>query len=1222
MTDSLTILRATPTPAGAPRFATKRWIWSDALGEWRKISYDAGATFTAEERPVGSLADVAAVLEQARRDPTAFVVRGALLPETRAAVAADPGHRLRRAKKAGRNGRAPTLEEVPRHWLLIDIDSWPLPDWADLADDPEAAIEAAIAELLPECFRDVSCWWQLSASAGFKPGVLKVHLVFWLTEAISNEDLKLYLHVHAPAVDRAPYNAAQPHYIADPIIEGGHDPLPRRTGWVKGIEESVTLPALDLAALRGAIQQRRERAVTGAGLDAGAARTIAGALALLGDDPGQEGWHAPLRRATLLYARQTSQRNRDDEAVKAACRDAIHAANLREAGRHAASDIARFCSDSYLDALIDGAFQWVENNKADVPQGTAPAYAAPEHTVDAARDVLRERITEVLRDIAAWHAAPHGAKPRHVGLAVDTGGGKSRITREEVATFVATQRAAGLPYRVLWLVPTIKLGAEAEKHFDGMRGVTVAIHRGRAQPDPLAPGESMCMDLEAVKLAQSAGESIEKTVCGSSKNNVTHCPFFEVCGYQRQRTPVSKADVVIAAHEAGFRLPQGFHKKDVALVVFDESWWQDGIRTGRTIPVEGSADSVLAFPVWKHVNGGRQAQDLDGTDELHVIRTRLERALAKAPEGYLRRETLVAGGLTVADCARARNHEWNRRREGLMRPGMSRKDRQAAAEQAGVNALVPRFVAMWTVLADLLAGGAEATGRAEMLWRPDRDGTPRWTISLNTISELADAVTEAPILLLDATLPPDLVRAYLPRLETAEPVRVKAPFMEVRQVRGGWGKTTLLPGGMQVERDEEGQLVRPLPRLLAELRDFVAGQTRGERSLVITYKAAEAAFVGLPGVEVAHFNDVAGRDEWRDVRHLFVIGRPRPRSDHVRLDAAALTGEPVEVAESHRETRGVLMADGKGGTIEVRAYANPAAEAVSAAITDAEVIQAVGRGRGINRTADDPLRVWLMADVAAPLVVDELLDWRDLAPSAVERMACRGVLLASPGDAAAAYPDLFATPKAAEHALKRAGVGKGDLAPIPLRIYLLRELGGKSPLGFRYRPPGRGQQTRQGWAPPDMDPEDVLRWLEERVGPVALFDPDTPEPPEPDPRPPTAVPVSRSAELVDAGAMAASPEPPLPPDGGSQAVRTGFAEGFAPDLSRVRSDPAAPAPLEGIGTRDPQGSGADPPLRLSRKALPPPLPEGTGDTSENSDPLPPRPPGRPRSITAAEGRPP
>ncbi|MBL6082093.1 hypothetical protein JMJ56_29380 [Belnapia sp. T18] len=1128
--ETLTVLRTTPTPHGAPRYATKRWVWNLTLQEWQRIAYDAGATFTAEERPVSCLADVAAVLEEIRHDPTAFVVRGELLPEARAALAANPRHRFRRAKKASKAGKAPTLAEVGRHWLMIDVDGYPLPDHADLADDPEAAIEAAVHDLLPPCFHDVECFWQLSASAGFKPGVLKVHLFFWLAEPISNEDLKLYLHVHAPAVDRAPYNAAQPHYIADPIIESGHDPLPRRTGWLKGSDDVVTLPALDLAELRAAIRQKRERAATGAGLDASAARTMAGALALLGDDEGHEGWHAPLRRATLLYARQTSQKNRDDEAVKAACRDAIDVANEREAGRHAAADIARFCSDAYLDALLDGAFVWVETSRDDAPAGTAPAHEAPQLEVRAARDAIRTQMGQVLQDAAAFHAAPEDQRgePRHVAMASDVGTGKSRTGREMQAEASAQQKRASAPHRLNFFTPTIKLGAQAEIHFADMLGMNVAIHRGREQPDPFSPGNRMCLDVEAVKLATAAGENVDAVVCGVGKKSLRRCPHADVCGYQnRQRKAVAEADAVVAAHEAAWHLPQGV-RKGIFLTTFDEGWWQTGLQIGRGVLVDGLADSILAFPPLRRIPGGGQIDDLDGADDLHALRSRLERALKAAPEGYLRRETLVTAGLTVADCARARNLEWNRKREGLMWPGMSRKDRAAAAERAGVNASLPKFAAMWGVLADLLASGREATGRAELMWRPDKDEVPRWTLSLNTIRELADPVTKAPVLLLDATLPVDLVRPYLPRIEAAAPVRVKTPHMRVRQVRGGWGKTTLLPGHLKIALDangepkaldKNGQPTNPLPPTLASLRDYVAGVSRGlpgwqggAGTLVITYQDAEAAFAGLPNVATAHFNDIAGRDEWRDVRFLFVIGRPRPRSDQVRLMAAALTGEPVEVAESQRETRGVLMADGTGGTIEVRAYANPAAEAVSVAITDAEIIQAVGRCRGVNRTAADPVQVWLMADVATPLVVDELLDWRNMAPSAVERMACRGIVLTSATDAAKVYPDILGTAKAASHAFEREGL-RPDFFPNPLRIYFSYGDGEEIPLRFTYRPPGRGQQIRVGYARSGMDPEEIWRTLEDHLGELATFTPDEPRPqPEPSPDPSSPGPSPAPAE--------------------------------------------------------------------------------------------------------------
>ncbi|MBV8093128.1 MAG: hypothetical protein JO110_07815, partial [Acetobacteraceae bacterium] len=207
--------------------ATKQFHWNPTLQEWTKISYGAGAWFEPEERSFDSLAGLVDVLDTIRRDPCAFIVRGALAPWVVEALCHDPEFRIRR-RKHRRHDVAPSLVETLRSWVMIDIDGLPLPAWADLAEDPELAIDFAINELLPEAFHDAECWWQLSSSAGFSSDFLKVHLFYWLSEPATNEHIKAVLKQHAPGVDRAPFSAAQPHYIADPIIEGGHDPIPRR----------------------------------------------------------------------------------------------------------------------------------------------------------------------------------------------------------------------------------------------------------------------------------------------------------------------------------------------------------------------------------------------------------------------------------------------------------------------------------------------------------------------------------------------------------------------------------------------------------------------------------------------------------------------------------------------------------------------------------------------------------------------------------------------------------------------------------------------------------------------------------------------------------------------------------------------------------------------------------------------------------------------------------
>ncbi|WP_147426107.1 ATP-dependent DNA helicase [Teichococcus wenyumeiae] len=1087
-----------------------------------------------EERPVASLADLAREIEEIRRDPRATIVRGALTDTARAQVAACPDRPLRRRKHA-KGGIDPTLVEVSRQWVMIDIDGYPLPTWGDLAEDPDAVVDRAIYDLLPEAFHDVACFWQLSSSAGFKPGVLKAHLFFWLVKAITNDDLKLYLQVNAPQVDRAPFNAAQPHYIADPMIEGGHDPLPRRTGWRKGMDDAVELPAFDPADLRQQVQKTRQRVSNGKGLSPVSATSVEQALALVGDGDGLEGFHGPLLRATMLYAWHTPLKQRDDEALKATLRAAIAAAPVN-ARLHGTAELTRYASDAYLDDIIRGAFARAGEDRRDVPQGMRPHFDGPMHERDPARAAVGRKLAEVMEQATAWHLTAgqdQRAQPPHIAFAVDVGTGKSTMARKEVLTFSYRQKEENQPSRVLWLVPTIRLGVSAEEHFAelqeaaDLQGAVVAIHRGRTQDDPQAPGEKMCLDLPSVELALQAGEPVDKAVCGGKDGA---CPFFNQCGYQRQRRDVAEADVVIAAHELAFHMPAAV-KANLGLTVMDEAWWQDGLPHPGAIAIDNLAAEVLTHPVLKHIPGGRQVSDQDGTNDLHTFRSKLQRAMEASSDGYVTRAALVKEGLTAEGCEAAIKLEKQRLREIFMAPKMTSAARLQAAENAGVNPLIRRYAAMWQHLRELLEGAEEATGRVEIHTRATKEGDRR-VITLNTRLEIEDAIKANPVILLDATIPTDLVRHYLPNLQDAEPVRVQAPYMTFHQVVGGFGKTSLVRQGEPLqEGEQENSQNRTRANLVASLRDFVISQTRGEPAAVITYQDAEPAFQGINHLTTAHFNDIAGRDDMKDVRHLFTIGRPLPRPSDIKRLAAALTGKPVEVGATQKEARAVRMRDGTGAAIEVRTYADPIAEAIRSAITDAEMVQAIGRARGVNRTAENPVTVWCMADVVTPLVVDELHTWRELAPSPVERMAGRGIFLFSAADAAKIYPDLFSSQEAAKKALQRAGQGR-DFGDISLRVLSIGECPGNTPSTIHYRPEGRGQQTRRALVRADLLPG-VLEWLEEKLGPIGFFEIQQPEP---EPEPPKPGPHaenrgSEPAEVVPGGggpAQEAEVEPHAP----------------------------------------------------------------------------------------------
>ena len=96
------------------------------------------------------------------------------------------------------DGIEPNLEIVPRRWCAFDWDGLPLelqpcpnPRWS-WEPDPllEPWIGARVAlRRLPPAFRDVSCFWQVSAGAGLNPG-FRLRTWHWLDHPVTGAELK------------------------------------------------------------------------------------------------------------------------------------------------------------------------------------------------------------------------------------------------------------------------------------------------------------------------------------------------------------------------------------------------------------------------------------------------------------------------------------------------------------------------------------------------------------------------------------------------------------------------------------------------------------------------------------------------------------------------------------------------------------------------------------------------------------------------------------------------------------------------------------------------------------------------------------------------------------------------------------------------------------------------------------------------------------------------
>src|SRR5690606_35630999 len=152
---------------------------------------------------------------------------------------------------------------------------------------------------------------------------------------------------------------------------------------------------------------------------------------------------------------------------------------------------------------------------------------------------------------------------------------------------------------------------------------------------PARPQHSMCDDLDAVREARSVGAHPDQAVC-HSKAGV--CPFFDVCGYQRQKQQAG--DVWFVPHELVFTTkPKAIPK--VAFLVIDEAIWAKGLEGVDGPPVDVTIDT-LAEDVAPH-----EGFDWRAAQRLRAAHTAVLNAFDKLPDGPLIRANLLAAGLNA-----------------------------------------------------------------------------------------------------------------------------------------------------------------------------------------------------------------------------------------------------------------------------------------------------------------------------------------------------------------------------------------------------------------------------------------------------------------------------------------------------------------------------------------------------------------------------------------------
>ncbi len=688
----------------------------------------------------------------------------------------------------------------------------------------------------------------------------------------------------------------------------------------------------------------------------------------------------------------------------------------------------------------------------------------------AARERLRVLIEGFFTRVTDWWGQvpeDEGSAilPPRLGLRATVGLGKSTIARAILPEMQSSLKEAGKPHRVLFVTPSHALAEEAAETWRAV-GQNVAVLRGYERTDP-ATGAPMCRDIDAVRIAIQGGEKVPPTCCKRTLEN--KCRFFKGCLRRRNEVDVQHADIVLAPYDVLF-LPGTSGLQDLALVVVDEGCWQRAYEVDASFTTENLRTALLSGRSSGHLSKVAQAS-MHANEEAR--RRRLIEALEENPPGPLQLSSLRDAGLTQKDCVEAVGFE-ARRLEGIgLRPAADGATRRRAAAIAARNAEARRLQRLWHRLEKLFALGAETAPDIQVL-PPDPETGDRG-IRIARRFELADTVAGLPILHLDATLRPRLAQAILPGV-SCETIEASAPHMHLTLVQGRFSKSAICPESAATEEHKQA-CRRRLKAIVTHVRWRARVMAPG-RTLIITHKSIETAFSGLPGVDVAHFNAIAGLDAYKGVAQLVVIGRPLPGSAALDVIAGGLFGEHID-GEYESQLIGVLLRSGKTAAVRAIRHSNETGELLRAAICDDEILQAIGRGRGVNRTAQTPLQVIVMADVALPLIHDRILHWEIERPDILQKMLLAGIATDSPGDASALRPELFKNAEQAKKVLEP--VFKGNS---PIGTY--KEISLKS---ARYRRGGRGRGWQRAWWLDGAD-DAARETLETALGPLAEWRPN------------------------------------------------------------------------------------------------------------------------------------
>jgi putative DNA primase/helicase len=784
-----------------------------------------------------------------------------------------------------------------------------------------------------------------------------------------------------------------------------------------------------------------------------------------------------------------------------------------EQARGNGDDFNTLAQESSLDAVRDRIQHAIDKHASAIHRLEFPLDQANERLSNHAREFFEECV-------AAFDHDDENAVQPVVALGATVGAGKSYAFLSAAVDRVAENCRNDVPRVGVFLTPEHRLSDEQAKKFNEIaeeRGVRLraGVHRGREalNPDGADADEKMCLHIEDIRQANlHAVDDIEAEVCAV-------CPDRMSCAYMAQR--LSDYDFIVSSHNMQFAdLPPMARQRGLDFTVIDEPMHQAGMIGVDGWGIQIPLDSLMPAAGMARCSGPEG-------DRLVAIREDLARTLMDEPDGFVSVDAIRRANFDDGTAEFARGQEDERKQD---------KRHQRDWRKRTANADLHRMAMLWTIIDKGMKDGSDTLGHLRLI--TNKEGVR--VLHLYGRQDVKGEFARVPTIHINALHRPDLIAHYYPTVEDLGFIHIAAPYQRIRQVTGNnWAKSFLLP--------EDGDMPEVVAKRLDKLRRAKATVLREAASIggSILFVACKDVVLalrkqGLPSnIKTGWFNAVAGRNEFegvdgRDFDGVIILGTINPTVDTMERAAAALTGKPPKtlsggetqypLADAYRLVR-------RGKSIvsiptQDRRHPDDLVEALRAHITLGEIIQAMGRGRGVRRGADKPVQIVILSDAVMPFPVDEIVSQAAKDISHRDLMLAEGGIAFEDGTSAAkAYPGLYRSPVNARDLFReernRADrtTAWGSLREISIREphALLPEAGsaverkdvwGRSLSLALFQKAGERQRPQRAWFDAALCP-DPRGFIEAAVGPLARFEVTGPS------GDPISLPVAVGSDLTD-----------------------------------------------------------------------------------------------------------